>query len=163
MGFRLLHGNPCFSRCSLTPVPARFRRTRVAYTRVWVYNKHMPFNIVPACLPARTFLLTLILFWNQYCLPPLCVCVQKKMCLSFWFFSSLALLSVKQCVSDRTGRGKAPVPHNERMKVCLMSHNSHFSDFRLAYSFCAVLYISSNTETQRLLFLFLTMICFVSC
>lgn len=68
-------------------------------------------------------------------------------------FSSLAFVKCQRVRIGRDGRGKAPVPHNERMKVCLMSHNSSFfSDFRLAYSFCAVLYISSNTETQRLLF-----------
>lgn len=48
------------------------------------------------------------------------------MCLSFVFFSSLALFSVKRAY--RTGVGKNPlqITFNERMEVCLMSQSNLF-------------------------------------
>lgn len=141
-------GPRCGNRCFLSVSWPRcwpVSENTCAYSRVWVY-KHTPFNIVPACLPANTSVVTSL--FSEPVLFTSSLCVYKNVFV--FYFSPLTLFSVKRARGKKTpSKWRSMKEWKFKFVLC---HTVII--FRLAYSFCAVLYISSNTETQVVIFIF---------
>lgn len=113
------------------------------------------------CLPACPPILPLsrLYFPNQYCLPPLCVCI--KMCLSFDFFS----IDIVQCQACAWEKDPLQVTFNERMEVsvCLMSRSNHFQIQSCILFLRCTVYILQHRNTGCNFHFFVTVFCFVTC